>query len=265
MHKYEQAIRDNTDDLAKTITYEQGKTIADAKGDIFRGLEVVEIASGVPSMLQGETLQGVANAVDVHSYRIPLGVCGGICPFNFPAMIPLWMFPMANTAGNTFLMKPSERVPLTAVQLGKMACDVGLPPGVLNMIHGTRAAVNFLCDNKHIEAISFVGSNQAGEYIYERASANDKRAQCNMGAKNHALVLPDADPEGAINQLIGASMGAAGQRCMAISVAIFVGKAKELIPRIAEQSAKLNVGPAVVDGSPGPADLGPVISAASKA
>jgi len=261
MHKFEDAIRDSTQELAEIITLEQGKTIPDAKGDIFRGLEVVEIASGVPSMLQGETLPGVAQAVDTHSYRVPLGVVAGICPFNFPAMIPLWMFPMATTAGNTFLMKPSERVPMTAVKLASMANDCGLPPGVLNLIHGTKDAVNFICDNKHIQAISFVGSNPAGEHIYERASKNDKRAQCNMGAKNHAVILPDADAESTVNQLVGASMGAAGQRCMAISVAIFVGKAKEMIPMIAEKSALLKVGPGCENSS----DIGPVISAASKA
>jgi malonate-semialdehyde dehydrogenase (acetylating)/methylmalonate-semialdehyde dehydrogenase len=260
MHKFEDMIKVRTDELAPIVTKEQGKTIPDAKGDIFRGLEVVEIAASVPSMLQGETLPGVANAVDTHSYRVPLGVCAGICPFNFPAMIPLWMFPMATTAGNTFLMKPSERVPMTAMKLGEMAIDAGLPPGVLNVIHGTKDAVNFICDNRHIQAISFVGGNAAGEHIYSRRTSNGKRAQCNMGAKNHALVLPDADPTSAVNQLVGASMGAAGQRCMAISVAVFVGKAQELIPRIAEESAKLRVGPGLESSS----DVGPVISGAAK-
>lgn len=259
MHKYEAAIKDSTDELAQIITREQGKTIADAKGDIFRGVEVVEIATGVPSMLQGETLPGVANAVDTSSYRVPLGVAAGICPFNFPAMVPLWMFPMATVAGNTFLMKPSERVPLTTMRLGEIAADCGLPPGVLNVIHGTKDAVNFICDNKHVKSVSFVGGNVAGEHIYARATGHNKRAQCNMGAKNHAIVLPDADPTSTVNQLVGASMGAAGQRCMAISVAIFVGKSKDIIPRIAEAASKLKVGPGAADGS----DVGPVISAAA--
>jgi len=259
-HKYEDAIRTSTDEIAQIITLEQGKTIPDAKGDIFRGLEVVEIASGVPSMLQGETLPGIATAVDTHSYRVPLGVCAGIAPFNFPAMIPMWMFPLATAAGNTFLMKPSERVPLTTMKLASLAQDCGLPPGVFNVIHGTHDAVNFICDNKHIQAISFVGSNTAGEYIYNRASANDKRAQCNMGAKNHAVILPDADPTSTVNQLIGASMGAAGQRCMALSVAIFIGKAKEMVPMITEKAAKLSVGP----GAEASSDIGPVISSVAK-
>ncbi|CAK9100288.1 unnamed protein product [Durusdinium trenchii] len=243
MHKLEGAIRDNTDALAKVLTQEQGKTIADAKGDIFRGLEVVEMSCNIPSMIQGETLPNVANGVDVHSYRIPLGVCAGIAPFNFPAMIPLWMFPPATTTGNTFLMKPSERVPLSAMMLAEMASDCGLPPGVLNVVHGGHDTVNFLCDNEHIRAVSFVGGNAAGKHIYERAGRNGKRAQCNLGAKNHAIVLPDADPESVVNQLVGASCGAAGQRCMAISVAVFVGASKEWIQRIAASAAKLRVGP----------------------
>jgi malonate-semialdehyde dehydrogenase (acetylating)/methylmalonate-semialdehyde dehydrogenase len=260
MHKFEGAIRDSTDEIAKILTEEQGKTIADAKGDIFRGLEVVEMATGIPSMIQGETLANVASAVDVHSYRIPLGVTAGICPFNFPAMIPLWMFPVSCTAGNTMLMKPSERVPLSATKLVELAHDVGLPPGVCNVIHGGHDTVNFLCDNSHVRAVSFVGGNAAGMHIYNRCGQNGKRAQCNMGAKNHAVVLPDADPESVINQLVGASGGAAGQRCMAISVAVFVGKSKEWIPRIAESMAKLRVGP----GNEANSDLGPVISAAAK-
>ncbi|CAE7555920.1 unnamed protein product [Symbiodinium sp. CCMP2592] len=256
MHKLEGAIRDNTDALAQVLTKEQGKTIADAKGDIFRGLEVVEMACNIPAMIQGETLPNVANSVDVHSYRVPLGVCAGIAPFNFPAMIPLWMFPPATTAGNTFLLKPSERVPLSAVMLAEMAHDCGLPPGVLNVVHGGHDTVNFLCDDEHIRAVSFVGGNAAGAHIYERAGRNGKRAQCNLGAKNHAIVLPDADPESVVNQLVGASCGAAGQRCMAISVAVFVGASKEWIPKIAEQAAKLRVGP----GNDGQTDVGPLIS-----
>lgn len=260
MHKFEGAIRDQTEALAKTLTEEQGKTIADAKGDIFRGLEVVEVSCGIPSFLQGETLANVASAVDVHSYRVPLGVCGGIAPFNFPAMIPLWMFPPAVTAGNTMVLKPSERVPLTSLMLAEMATDCGLPPGVLNLVHGGHDTVNFLCDNQHIRALSFVGGNAAGAHIYQRAAQHGKRAQCNLGAKNHAVILPDADPKSVINQLVGASMGAAGQRCMAISVAVFVGKSKELIPKIAEEAAKLRVGPGNVDST----DIGPVVSLQAK-
>merc|ERR1719401_907200 len=260
MHKYEGAIRDNEEALAKVLTEEQGKTIADAKGDIFRGLEVVETSTNVPAMIQGETLPGVATSVDVHSYRVPLGVCAGICPFNFPAMIPLWMYPPAVTAGNTFLLKPSERVPLTAMMLADMAHDCGLPAGVLNVVHGGHDTVNFMCDNEHIRAVSFVGGNAAGAHIYERAGKNGKRAQCNLGAKNHAVVLPDADKESVVNQLVGASVGAAGQRCMATSVAVFVGSSKEWIGEIAEEAAKLRVGP----GKDASSDVGPLISKQAK-
>lgn len=261
MHKFEGAIREGTDDLAKIITEEQGKTIADSKGDIFRGLEVVEMSCNIPSMLQGETLGNVASSVDVHSYRNPLGVTAGIAPFNFPAMIPLWMFPVACTAGNTMLLKPSERVPLTSMALAEMANDCGLPPGVLNIVHGGHDTVNFLCDNEHVRALSFVGGNNAGMHIYNRAGLNGKRAQCNMGAKNHCVVMPDADPESVVNQIVGAAGGAAGQRCMSLSVAVFVGESKKWIPRIAEAMSKLKCGP----GNEASSDLGPVISAAAKA
>merc|ERR1719375_860630 len=214
------------------IAIEHGKSVIDAKGDVFRGYEVVEHAASFNSLAMGETVDNVAGNVDIYSYRLPLGVCGGIWPFNFPAMIPLWMFPPAVTAGNTFVMKPSERVPLSAMKLAELANECGLPPGVLNVVHGGHDTVNFLCDNEDIRAISFVGGNAAGAHIYERAARNGKRAQCNLGAKNHAVILPDADPTSVVNQLVGASVGAAGQRCMAISVAIFVGASKEWIPRI---------------------------------
>lgn len=260
MHKLEGAIRDSTEVLAAILTEEQGKTLADARGDIFRGLEVVEMSTSVPSFLQGETLMNVANSVDVHSYRVPLGVAAGICPFNFPAMIPLWMFPPACTAGNTFLLKPSERVPLTAVKLAELALECGLPPGVLNVVHGAHDTVNFLCDNKHVRAVSFVGGNAAGAHIYQRAGRNGKRAQCNLGAKNHAVILPDAEPTSVINQLVGAGFGAAGQRCMATSVAVFVGNSRELIPKIAEEAAKLQVGA----GAGANVDVGPLISLQAK-
>merc|ERR1719463_707544 len=175
-------------------------------------------------------------------------------------MIPLWMFPPAVTAGNTFVMKPSERVPLSAMKLAELANECGLPPGVLNVVHGGHDTVNFLCDDDHIRAISFVGGNAAGAHIYERASRNGKRAQCNMGAKNHAVVLPDADPTTVINALSGASCGAAGQRCMATSVAVFVGKAKEMIPQIAEAASSLKVGP----GTDPATAIGPLITKAAQ-
>eukprot|EP00586_Coscinodiscus_wailesii_P019266 CAMPEP_0172497406 /NCGR_PEP_ID=MMETSP1066-20121228/99384_1 /TAXON_ID=671091 /ORGANISM="Coscinodiscus wailesii, Strain CCMP2513" /LENGTH=489 /DNA_ID=CAMNT_0013270155 /DNA_START=48 /DNA_END=1514 /DNA_ORIENTATION=+ len=257
MHKFEGAIRDETERLSDVITMEQGKTSADAAGDIFRGLEVVEMSCGIPSLMMGETLPGLAAGVDTCSYRFPLGVCAGITPFNFPAMVPLWMWPYSTVCGNSFLLKPSERVPLTSIELWKLAKDCGLPDGVVNIIHGTHDAVNFICDEADIKAVSFVGGNGAGEHIYKRCSEMGKRAQCNMGAKNHAVVLPDADPATVVGALSGAACGAAGQRCMATSVAIFVGSSKQLIPRIVEEASKLKVGP----GSDPTTAVGPVISA----
>jgi len=195
MFKLQALIREHEDELAAILSSEHGKTIDDAKGDIFRGLEVVEHACSATSLQMGETTAGVAGSTDVHSYRLPLGVCAGIAPFNFPAMIPLWMFPMGVVTGNTYVLKPSERVPLTAIRLAELATEAGLPDGVLNIIHGTHAAVNFLCDEPAIRAISFVGGDAAGKHIYTRGSANGKRVQANLGAQNHAVVLEDAEPD----------------------------------------------------------------------
>merc|ERR1719310_1679730 len=178
----------------------------------------------------GSTAENLASGLDTYSYQQPLGVCAGIAPFNFPAMIPLWMFPLAVATGNTFVMKPSEKTPGATMMLAEMTKEAGIPDGVFNVIHGGVDTVNFICDHPDIKAISFVGGNGAGEHIYKRAAATGKRAQCNMGAKNHAVILPDADPQSVINALAGASCGAGGQRCMAISVAVFVGNAREMIP-----------------------------------
>ncbi|KAG7267820.1 hypothetical protein CRUP_003634 [Coryphaenoides rupestris] len=234
-------------ELARLITLEQGKTLADAEGDVFRGLQVVEHACSITSLMLGETLPSITKDMDTYTYRLPLGVCAGIAPFNFPAMIPLWMFPIGMACGNTYLMKPSERVPGCTMLLAKLLQDAGAPDGTLNIIHGQHDAVNFICDNPAIKAISFVGSNQAGEYIYQRGSQNGKRVQSNMGAKNHGVVMPDANKENTLNQLVGAAFGAAGQRCMALSTAILVGEARDWLPEL-----------------PG-ADVGPLISPEAKA
>jgi len=260
MFKLQQLIKENMSELAKSITLEQGKTLPDAEGDVIRGLQVVEHACSITSLQMGETMQSVTKDMDTYSYRVPLGVCAGITPFNFPAMIPLWMFPVALVCGNTYVIKPSERDPGACMMLVKMAQDAGVPDGVLNVIHGTRDAVTFICDDPAIRAISFVGSDQAGKYIYERGSKNGKRVQSNMGAKNHGVIMPDASKESTINQLVGAAFGAAGQRCMALSTAIFVGETKEWIPEIVEKAKKLQVN---AGDQPG-ADLGPVISPQSK-
>lgn len=260
MFKYQQLIRDNIHELAKSITLEQGKTIIDSEGDVMRGLQVVEHCCSITSLQLGETMPGIARDIDTHSYRIPLGVCAGIAPFNFPAMIPLWMFPVALVCGNTYVFKPSERAPGCSMLLMEMLKEAGCPDGVVNVIHGQHGAVNFICDNPDIRAISFVGSNTAGEYIYERGSKNGKRVQSNMGAKNHGVIMPDANKESTLSQLIGAAFGAAGQRCMALSTAVFVGEAKEWLPELVEKSKKLKVNAGHVQG----ADVGPVISPAAK-
>eukprot|EP00903_Cladosiphon_okamuranus_P015999 g14775.t1 len=260
MFKLQGLIRERTEELAASITLEQGKTLADARGDVFRGLEVVEQACGVGVAMMGETLAGVATGMDTHSYREPLGVCAGICPFNFPAMIPLWMFPLAIAAGNTFVMKPSEKCPGAAMLLASMATEAGLPDGVLNVIHGGHEAVNFTCDAPDVKAISFVGGNQAGEHIFARGTAAGKRVQSNMGAKNHVVVLPDADRKAAVSAIVGAAFGAAGQRCMALSVAVLVGDAKLWAKDIAEEASVLKVGPGWESG----VDVGPMVSKAAK-
>jgi malonate-semialdehyde dehydrogenase (acetylating)/methylmalonate-semialdehyde dehydrogenase len=243
--KLQALIREHTDELAKSITIEQGKTLQDAKGDVFRGLEVVESACNMGTHLMGETLENLSSGLDTYTYRQPLGVTAGICPFNFPAMIPLWMFPVSNVCGNTILLKPSERDPGAAMILAKLAQEAGLPNGVLQIVHGGVDTVNFLCDNKHVRAISFVGGNQAGIHIHERGTKNGKRVQSNLGAKNHATIMPDADREMTINAIVGAAFGAAGQRCMALSTVIFVGESKEWLPEIVERARKLRCGPGI--------------------
>ncbi|KAJ8607110.1 hypothetical protein CTAYLR_009159 [Chrysophaeum taylorii] len=259
MFELQRLIRESEDELVSAIVEENGKTIADAKGDIFRGLEVVEQCCALGNSLMGETLGNVARGVDSVSYRQPLGVCAGIGPFNFPAMIPLWMFPVAITCGNTYVYKPSEKVPTATMILARLAHEAGLPRGALNVVHGTRDAVNFVCDAPEIRAVSFVGGNAAGEHVFDRATKNGKRVQANLGAKNHAVVLPDADKNKTLDALAAASMGAAGQRCMAISVAVFVGKARDWIPDLADKCARLRVG----DGSDPDTDVGPLITKAA--
>ncbi|KAG8235184.1 hypothetical protein J437_LFUL014148 [Ladona fulva] len=260
MFRYQSIIKDNMKELAKNITTEQGKTLADAEGDVLRGLQVVEHCCSITSLQLGETLSGIAKDMDTISYRLPLGVTAGITPFNFPAMIPLWMFPMAIVCGNTYVIKPSERDPGACMMLVEMLKEAGCPNGVVNVIHGAHEAVNFVCDHPDIKAISFVGSDQAGKYIYERGSKNGKRVQSNMGAKNHGVVMADANKENTLNQLVGAAFGAAGQRCMALSTAVFVGEAKNWLPDLVERAKKLKVSAGHVPGT----DLGPVISPQAK-
>ncbi|CAG9977320.1 unnamed protein product [Clonostachys byssicola] len=260
MFKLVALIRENWDRLAAVITIEQGKTVADAKGDVLRGLQVAEAACGAPELLKGEVLS-LGKDLETRTYLEPLGVVGVICPFNFPAMIPLWSLPVATVTGNTVVMKPSERDPGAAMIIAELCQKAGFPEGVVNVIHGAHKAVNFILDEPRIKAISFVGSNKAGEYVYTRGSANGKRVQANLGAKNHALVLPDSDKAQALNAIAGAAFGAAGQRCMALSVLLLQGEATTWLPDLVEIAKKLSVNGGFEAG----AELGPVISPQSKA
>ncbi|ACO77303.1 methylmalonate-semialdehyde dehydrogenase [Azotobacter vinelandii CA] len=257
--KYQQLIRENLKELAAILSAEQGKTLADAEGDVFRGLEVVEHAAGIGNLQLGELANNVAGGVDTYTLLQPLGVCAGITPFNFPAMIPLWMFPMAIATGNTFVLKPSEQDPMVTMRLVELALEAGVPPGVLNVVHGGAEVVDRLCDHPDIKALSFVGSSRVGAHVYQRASQAGKRVQCMMGAKNHAVVLPDAHKEQTLNSLAGAAFGAAGQRCMAISVAVLVGAARDWLPELVAKAATLKVGAGSKPGT----DLGPLISRAA--
>jgi malonate-semialdehyde dehydrogenase (acetylating)/methylmalonate-semialdehyde dehydrogenase len=257
--RYQALIREHMEELAEILTAEQGKTIADARGDVFRGLEVVEHASAVGNLQVGDFVENVANGVDTYSVWQPLGVCAGITPFNFPAMIPLWMFPMAIATGNTFILKPSEQDPMVTMRLVELAVEAGIPEGVLNVVHGGKATVDAICDHPDIKAVSFVGSTNVGKHVYERAGQAGKRVQCMMGAKNHAVILPDANKEQTLNQLAGAAFGAAGQRCMALSVVVLVGEAGNWVTDIKAKAESL-----VVSAGKHDKDLGPVISPAAK-
>lgn len=257
--KYQQLIRENMKELAAILTAEQGKTLPDAEGDVFRGLEVVEHASAIGNLQLGELANNVAGGVDTFTLLQPIGVCAGITPFNFPAMIPLWMFPMAIATGNTFVLKPSEQDPMVTMRLVELAHEAGVPPGVLNVVHGGPDVVNAICDHPDIKAVSFVGSTRVGTHVYNRASLAGKRVQCMMGAKNHAVVLADANKDQTLNAIAGAAFGAAGQRCMAVSVAILVGEANAWIPDLVEKAKTLKVSGGTESGT----DVGPLVSCAA--
>ncbi|MEL4271344.1 CoA-acylating methylmalonate-semialdehyde dehydrogenase [Shewanella xiamenensis] len=261
MLRYQHLLKEHHDELATILAHETGKTFEDAKGDVWRGIEVAEHACNIASLLMGETVENVARSIDTYSYTQPLGVCAGITPFNFPAMIPLWMFPLAIACGNTFILKPSEQDPMTPQRLVELFVEAGAPKGVLQLIHGDKTAVDILLADPAVKAISFVGSVAVGQYIYKTGTDNLKRVQAFAGAKNHCVIMPDANKQQVINNLVGASVGAAGQRCMAISVAVFVGAAKEWIPELKEALAKVR--PGLWDDKE--AGYGPLISPAAKA
>ncbi|GAB2702232.1 CoA-acylating methylmalonate-semialdehyde dehydrogenase [Nocardia thraciensis] len=255
--KFLTLVQDEMDSLAALLSSEHGKTVADAKGDIQRGLEVVEFATGIPHLLKGEYTESAGTGIDVYSMRQPLGVVAGITPFNFPAMIPLWKAGPALACGNAFVLKPSERDPSVPLRLAELFLEAGLPAGVFNVVNGDKVAVDALLTDPRIKAVGFVGSTPIAQYIYETATAHGKRAQCFGGAKNHAIVMPDADLDDVADQLIGAGYGSAGERCMAISVAVPVGEetADRLRAKLVERVNKLNVGRS---DDPG-ADFGPLV------
>ncbi|HEX7487363.1 MAG TPA: CoA-acylating methylmalonate-semialdehyde dehydrogenase, partial [Anaeromyxobacteraceae bacterium] len=259
--RYRELLDENRDALARLIGEEHGKTTADAAGSLQRGVEVVEFAMGVPHLLKGEHAEEVAKGVSCHSERQPVGVCAGITPFNFPAMVPMWMFPLAVACGNTFVLKPSERVPSTSLALARLFAEAGLPPGVLNVVPGDAEAVDALLTHPGVSAVSFVGSTPVARHVYEAAARAGKRVQALGGAKNHAVVMPDADLDGAADALIGAAYGSAGERCMAISAVVAVGEAGDpLVAKLREKAAALRVGPGTRPG----VEMGPVITAAHR-
>ena len=263
MFRFKELIEQHMDELAELLSREHGKVIADSKGDIQRGLEVVEFVCGVPHLLKGEYTEGAGPGIDVYSMRQPIGIAAGITPFNFPAMIPLWMCSPAIASGNAFIIKPSERDPSVPVRLAELALEAGLPKGILNVVHGDKVMVDAILDHPDIKAVSFVGSSEIAQYVYGRGASNGKRMQCMGGAKNHGIVMPDADLDQAVADIIGSAYGSAGERCMALPVVVPVGEAtaERLRERLVAAIADLRVG---VPTDPD-AHYGPVVSAQHKA
>ena len=257
LFKFKELIEKNYDELTKIIVSEHGKVYEDAKGSLTRGLEVVEFACGIPQLLKGEFTENVGTNVDSWSMRQPLGVCAGITPFNFPAMVPMWMFPIAIACGNTFVLKPSEKDPSCSMKLAELFLEAGLPPGVFNVVNGDKEAVDAIINNKDIAAVSFVGSTPIAKYIYENCAKNEKRVQALGGAKNHCVVMPDCDLDQAVNGLMGAAYGSAGERCMAQSVAVAVGKIGDpLVKSLSKKVESLKVGPGLDKKS----QMGPLVT-----
>jgi len=257
MQRFLVLLQKHQSEIAALITQEHGKTLPDAMGSVQRGIEVVEFACGIPQLLKGEYSENVGTAVDTHTVRQPVGVCAGITPFNFPAMVPLWMFPMAIACGNTFILKPSEKVPSASIRMAELFKEAGLPDGVFNVVHGDKAAVDAILNHPGIHAVSFVGSTPIAKYIYETCARHGKRVQALGGAKNHAVVLPDADMEFTADALIGAAYGSAGERCMAISAVVAVGSAADpLIALLKKKAGAIKIGPGDKDG----VEMGPLIT-----
>ncbi len=258
LFRYVHLLEENFEALSRLVTREHGKTLVEARGSVRRGIEVVEFACGAPALLMGDALEEVASGIDCDTIRQPVGICAGITPFNFPAMVPMWMYPIAIVCGNTFVLKPSEKVPLTAVRLVELLQEAGLPPGVMNLVHGGVDVVNALCTHPGIDAVSFVGSSPVARHVYQTATAHGKRVQAAGGAKNYMVILPDADPDFTVDALIGSVYGCAGERCMAGSVAVTVDDAaRRVLPLLREALDGMKVGP--TDRDPD-ADMGPVVT-----
>ena len=263
MFKFKELLEANMDELAALLSSEHGKVIADAKGDVQRGLEVIEFACGIPHLLKGEYSEGAGPGIDIYAMRQPLGIAAGITPFNFPAMIPMWMFGIAIACGNAFILKPSEKNPSVPVRLAELMLEAGAPEGLLNVVHGDKEAVDAILAHDDIKAVSFVGSSDIAHYVYQTGTANGKRVQAMGGAKNHGIIMPDADMDQVIADFSGSAYGSAGERCMALPVAVPVGKdtADEFVGRMREEVGKLNVG----TSTDAQAHYGPVVSAAHRA
>ncbi|MDH3638301.1 MAG: CoA-acylating methylmalonate-semialdehyde dehydrogenase [Gammaproteobacteria bacterium] len=261
LFRFKALIEEHQDELVALISEEHGKVLSDARGSLQRGLEVVEFACGAPNLLKGEYSEQVGTGVDCYAMRQPLGVCVGITPFNFPAMVPMWMFPLAIACGNAFILKPSEKVPSCATRLAELLTDAGLPPGVMNVVHGDKSVVDALLEDPRVAAVSFVGSTPVAEYVHQTASASGKRVQALGGAKNHMVVMPDANLDNAVDALLGAAYGSAGERCMAISVVVAVSDAgDEVRRRLIEKLTRLKVGP----GSDPESEMGPLVTEAHR-
>jgi malonate-semialdehyde dehydrogenase (acetylating)/methylmalonate-semialdehyde dehydrogenase len=261
--RYRHLVEENFDRLCASITREHGKTMVEARGSVYRGIENIEYACGVPSLLFGDTLENVARNVDCETYLQPLGVCAGITPFNFPAMVPLWMFPLAIACGNTFVLKPSEKVPLTALVLAELLEKAGLPKGVMNVVHGGRECVDALLTHPKVRAVSFVGSSPVARHIHETGTRNGKRVQANGGAKNYIVIMPDADVSRTVEAISTAAFGCAGERCMAGSTAIAVGKSGDVIlPQLVDAARSIKVGR--TDSTMSQPDMGPLITGAHR-
>src|SRR5438034_2927701 len=256
--RFKMLLEEEFEDLVRSNTREHGKTLVESRGDVRRGIEMIEFACGIPSLLMGESIENIARGIDCDSIRQPLCVCAGITPFNFPAMVPLWMYPIALVCGNTFVLKPSEKVPLTSMMIGKLLVEAGIPEGVFNIVHGDKECVDALLTHPLVKAISFVGSTNVAKYVYETGTKNGKRVQAAGGAKNHLIIMPDADLDQAVAALQSSAFGCAGERCMAGSIAVGVGDvASKLVDNLVAKASKMKVG-RTDEGADG--DMGPLIS-----